>query len=296
MIGLIPEEEVSDRNVSGRLKTLVSRSDSIGSWVAFWTIAAWSLGAFHTFSSPAYYFDYLLENSYELMVDRIMSDLRPFLEGAWDLFLLAIATRWWFGRYRRAVGNEIVILDRLFPLWAPDDWDRVTGSSIVVFLSVGITVVFLLMAASLQILTVYAFLMLLLWSMDLVGNQNLCVNLQKYLNDSRARLPNGYPYLATTNQRRKIAEEYWLEKPQLARVVVLILCTMIVFLLLLSGDAYGFNVPRFVPVFILISMILVNEWIMTKWRAVRTEALAEVREAEERVNREAHGSEGDEDL
>ena len=119
-------------------------------------------------------------------VEAIVQDFGHLIcDAAWPL-CLALVTLIWLLRYKRASRSELEIIlacfSRLVPL---PEWNALHGSSIARSLARGLILVFLLLAALVNHIELYA-IVVFLWAIgDLLGNASIQRNIMLLFRDRR---------------------------------------------------------------------------------------------------------------
>lgn len=267
-------------NVTGRLQDLMGRAHLIAWAISFWVIAQWSLG-FPEALADFSVFD--LGFSWDSARDtarNLFAAATQFAIAKWPYILLAVATYWWFTNYRNAVENEIGIVDGLFHASRkPKRWQKVSDRTLFNVLSVLIVLTFLALAAALSRLEIYVTIVLGLWLQDTLGNASIRRNLRRYLDDETYHLPEDHPDAEFFRRKREIARDYWLERPHLERIALLIFLTVIVMMTAISDRVFEFPLPAIVPTGLMSAIILGNELTMKSWRLTRDADLLEAETA-----------------
>ncbi|MEL7116635.1 MAG: hypothetical protein AAGP08_13810 [Pseudomonadota bacterium] len=209
-------------------------------------------------------------------------DILAAILGAPSVVLLWALVYRWFRNYRNAVGNELSILESVYtPDRSPHDWDSVWGRITVPILSVGFSIGFLAMAWFSDSILIFCFFMFALYAQDLIGNSILKRNLRRYFADPRFDPNPADPSVEFVRGRRAVAIEYWIDRPQVERVAVMLLATNLIivfaatnFFDLLGGDVADIQSWEFHLAAVLIAVVIIgNEFIMIAWRRVRDRAL-----------------------
>ncbi|MBN8631652.1 MAG: hypothetical protein J0L76_12430 [Rhodobacterales bacterium] len=209
-----------------------------------------------------------------------------FLLDQWPGIILAFALYFWFWSYRTHTQNEIEILDTLYPEGrSPSDWDKITNKRIVRYLAVGIVLVFMLLAALLQHPSLFALIMLALSCQDIIGNEILRDNLRRTFSDFDCNLPPDDPRCELYNGRQLAARHYWLDRPQLLRIAIMMIATVAILAFSLlplsfaaqtSGFGLTMSLTATLTVLALACIIVANEFVMRRWRAARDDELLSV--------------------
>ncbi len=210
----------------------------------------------------------------EIADASFFSNLGNFLSSQWLLVIFAVFVFAWYLLYKIAVKNETEILVRLYSQFnPPQGWEDLIGQKWVPLLSVGITVAFLGMAWFIDDVTKFCLIMLLLNLMDVRGNNLMRQNLTRHFEDEKY-IPHPEdlhkPFIM---RRREVARDYWIWKPQIERITIMIFFTLLAFTLASSEDVFGFDSWDWLPYLVIILTIIGNEYVMGKWRTERDNAL-----------------------
>ncbi len=200
-----------------------------------------------------------------------------FLIDKWLLLAVSFFIFIWFLLYRRAARNETDILVALYSrINPPPDWERTIGRKWVPVLSIGITCAFLVMAWFVDKIEILCIVMLFLNVMDTTGNNLVRRNLVQHFRNPDFVPPDSDDEKQFIMQRRKIAEDYWVWKPQIERIGLMMIGVFIAFLLATSDRVFGLRVWEELPYAVLILIIVANEITMGRWRIERDTRLEEV--------------------
>jgi len=199
---------------------------------------------------------------------------------AWPL-CLALVTLIWLLRYKTANRNELEIIvgcfSRLVPL---PEWNALHGSKIVRWLARGLILIFLLLAALVNQIELYA-IVVYLWAIgDLLGNASIQRNIMLLFRDKRYDPPPDDPTRDLILRRRAVAESYWIGRPQLVRITIML--AVVSCAIMLTGSILTAELPhkREIAYVIIMGAILVNTTIMAAWRQSRDADLANINEDE----------------
>ena len=204
--------------------------------------------------------------------------------------LLALYTFVWYFLYKRAVKNEMEVLIGLYSRFnPPHDWENIVGRHWIPFLSVGLTITFLGLAWFIDKIEVYCLLVLVLNVLDIRGNTVVRKNLVEHFRDERFLPRDDDLHKEFILGRRKIADEYWVQRPQLERIGAIMIATAGALLLALSQPLFSIEIWRGAPYLLMVVAITCNEVTMSRWRAARDRALNDIEEAEETANRARTG-------
>lgn len=268
-----------DKRVVNRLRRASNLSDWLISTGLFALVAQWALGYPGVFDG----FD-LDDFDHSLLIFAAANYW--FLLEQWPGIILAFALYFWLWSYRFHTLNEMDILDGLYPEGqSPTDWDKVTNKRYVKVLAVGIVVVFILLAALLQYPSLFALAMLALSCQDIFGNEIMRENLRRIFSEFDCDLPADDPRCALHLGRQAAARQYWLERPHLLRIAVMMVATVLVLALTVLPGSFPDQFAsvgltdarvRIIATLALVAIILVNELVMHRWRAARDEELLAV--------------------
>ena len=275
-----PKLDPRDKRVVNRLRRASNLSDWLISTGLFTLVAQWALG-------------YNAEISKAFNPSDIVGSLRCIIDASyqfvlmeWSGLTLALALYFWFWSYRTHTSNEMDILDGLYPEGqAPANWDKVTNKRFIHVLAVGIVVVFMLLAALLKQPPLFALIMLVLSCQDIFANEILRDNLRRIFSEFRCDLPEDDPRCALHAGRQVAARHYWLDRPQLLRIALMMSATVLVLALTqlpASFPAQSMNIGltddrmKVIAALLLAGIIIGNELVMRAWRKVRDEELLTV--------------------
>jgi hypothetical protein len=221
-------------------------------------------------------------------VDRgFWLDTLSLFEEQWIVILLALFTYIWYYRYNNAVKNEMDIVMRTYSGFnPPSNWESVVGMRWVPFLSVGLTLVFLALAWSIDHLPLYCLFVVLMNVMDMRGNAMVRANLIAHFADARFVPPDTDQHRDFIMRRREVAAKYWIARPHLERIGLLMVAIMVAFLAYFSGEIFGLYLPKEVPYLVVMAAIIANEATMFRWRGIRDRALDDIERAQEEANRQ----------
>lgn len=265
-----------EQRIVNRLRRALGLSDWIISTGFFGTVAQWAL------EYPRYLgrFDVLALNF--TLVD-VLRATRDFAVDKWAGIVLALVLYFWFRSYRHHASKEIGIIETLYPAeQQPHDWDRITNRRFIHFLAVGIVVAFMLMAALLNRPGFFAMVMVCMWCQDLFGNEIVRDNLRRIFVEHPLELPENDPRLPLFAARQTAARQYWLERPQLRRILAAMVLTVLALALAVLGqteapvpDTAGSDRKAIhtAVTLLLAGIILTNEVVVRRWRRERDDRL-----------------------
>ncbi len=213
-------------------------------------------------------------NLSEITDPSFLTNLLNFLNSQWLLLTFALFVFIWYLLYKIAVKNETEILVRLYSQFnPPQGWEELLGQKWVPVLSVGITLAFLAMAWFIDDIMKFCLIMLLLNLMDVRGNNLMRQNLTLHFENKKHIPLDSDLHKAFIMRRREVAKEYWIWKPQIERITIMIIFTLVAFTLASSELTFGFKVWPWVPYLIIIFTIIGNEYTMGIWRSQRDQEL-----------------------
>jgi hypothetical protein len=209
--------------------------------------------------------------------------------------ILAAAILLWFNTYRTSALKEIRILRSLFNDYKiPTNWYELHAPRWIKVVPYLFFAVFFAMAFFVDEPRVVGALMIFLFVLDMSGNKLVQRNLNRYLRDPNYE-PEG-PFRQTIGERRKAAEHYWLELPQIERILLWSLITLcawqISFLNKISIGSRtidlgytvgGASVAEHISYGLLTIVILGNELVMRRWRAERSREIARANRKERHI-------------
>jgi len=225
--------------------------------------------------------------------EAFWSKVIPYARGKGNVMLLSIATLVWYLRYSHAVRHEMDVLVRFYSKFnPPENWQSVIGSQWVPMLAIGLTAAFITLAYFVDRLELYCIVMLLINVMDIRGNSMIRRNLTEHFADSRYLPLEGDFYRPFISRRRGVATEYWIYRPQIERIGLMMIATMTAFLLLFAKHEFEFAsdgaknvVTVWLPYLIVIAVIVSNEITMRRWRRARDQDLRAIERDEEEAER-----------
>ncbi|MFO1241632.1 MAG: hypothetical protein U1E36_00270 [Rickettsiales bacterium] len=199
---------------------------------------------------------------------------------------LAGFTFLWYFLYKQAVHKEIGIAANLFSRFnPPHDWKKMIGYEWVPFISIGLTVAFIGLAWYVDKIQVYILIVLITNVIDIRGNSVVRQTLIHHFADP-AYLPlEADLHKEFIMRRRAVAEEYWIKKPQLERIGLMIIGNVAAFVALFSEQIFGVALPIQIPYAMVVFVIAANEIIMFRWRKERDKAINKIEDDEEEANR-----------
>lgn len=213
--------------------------------------------------------------------------LKDFFQEKWVEALFALFILLWFFLYRVAVKAEMDVLVKLYSrINPPHDWERTVGRRMIPLLSLGLTLAFLGLALTMDRLELFCIIMLLLNVQDAYGNNLLRKNLLRHFYDKKYTPHATDLHAPFILARREIALDYWVWRPQLERIGLMMIGVIIAFLSVISEQAFGIAIWDKLPYFIIMVVIFANEVTMGQWRIARDIRLEEVETQQEEHERE----------
>lgn len=199
---------------------------------------------------------------------------------AWPL-CLALVTLIWLLRYKTASRNELEIIVSCFSrLVSLPEWSALHGSKIARWLARGLILIFLALAALVKHIELYA-IIVYLWAIgDLLGNASIQRNIMLLFRDKRYDPPPDDPTRDLILRRRAVAESYWIGRPQLVRITILL--AVVGCAIMLTGSILTAEIPhkREIAYIIIMIAILVNTTAMAVWRRSRDDDLGNINDDE----------------
>lgn len=198
------------------------------------------------------------------------SGLLRIFQDRWSDILFYSFVWIWYWQYDSSATKEIEILGTLYSDdRAPSDWDKVTGGRLVPFLSIGITASFifiLLVSDNLQLLSAAV---LLLLCQDAIGNSMLRRNILEHFYNPLLQPDVADPLREVILERRKVALEYWVWRPHLARIGLMMAATALLSTASTLREVGGYALDDSLFRLVFALMILCNEFTIAGWRIAR---------------------------
>jgi hypothetical protein len=270
-------------DVKGRLDRYIGLSNAIVSFGLFSVLLAIKLDLPGYVGSDAISMTDVVRLDVKDKLPGFLSGLSRLLQERWFDLIFAGFVVLWFYAYRSAAASEAQLLSTFYaddnP---PKDWDRISGGKIVPFVAVGITVAFLLLAWFIDDILLFCAVMLFLLAQDAFGNNIVRRNILQHYYDTEFALRDDDPMRPRLKARRDIALSYWVWRPQLTRISLMMCATSLVAAVDIWGRAAGIDLGDKLLRLGLIGVIAANESTMVLWRLSRDEALA-VAEAERKA-------------
>jgi len=190
-----------------------------------------------------------------------------------ETFLAVVTYLWWY-QFNTAVKNEKkLIADTYTKMNIRKRVGSIIGYRLIPYIGVGATLTFLLLAFFIDNLPMYCVFMIMLNMIDIWGNNTVRTNMTEDFWKKKFAPPEGDPHRAYVVRRAEVLEEYWIKKPQLQRIGLMMICASSALIVSFSEQVAGVYVPVTLPYLIVITCILVNGHVMRSWRKVRDDAL-----------------------
>ncbi|WP_322865237.1 hypothetical protein U5922_002910 [Aquicoccus sp. G2-2] len=215
-----------------------------------------------------------------------------FLSEKWAELVFSLFILLWFFLYRTAVKSEMTILVTLYSrINPPHDWERTLGQRFIPLVSVGLTFAFFGLALTVDHVELFCVIMLLLSVQDALGNNILRRNLLRHFLDKRYNPHPSDLHAPFIQRRREVALDYWVWRPQIERIGLMMIGTLIAFLTAASAKLYGIRVWPNTAQFIIMGIILTNEIVMGSWRVSRDRKLEQIEADQEDHERQMSATE-----
>lgn len=200
---------------------------------------------------------------------------------------LAAFTFLWYFLYKQAVHKEIGITASLFSRFnPPHDWKKLIGYEWIPLISIGLTAGFIGLAWYVDKLQVYILIVLITNVIDIRGNSVVRQSLIAHFADPAYKPLDEDLHKEFIMRRRAVAEEYWIKKPHLERIGLMMIGNVAAFTVLFSEQIFGMKLPVQLAYGIVIAVIVANEITMFRWRKERDLAINRIEDDEESANRE----------
>lgn len=180
--------------------------------------------------------------------------------------LLAVLTVGWHNAYLRHVKNETKIVESCFEEDQKPEWDEVSGAKFAPFIGAWLFLAFTGLCVLVGHVKWYALVAILLNLGDFAGNEFTKNNLLKAFRSKQFRTKD-----RVLLARRQIALEYWSEKWQFTRILMMFLLNVLA--LSVATDLFAIHFPDIAAYALVTIGIVVNEYIITNWRIERDQAL-----------------------
>jgi hypothetical protein len=209
--------------------------------------------------------------------------------------ILAAAILFWFYTYKSWALKEIRIFRSLFnDHKIPTNWYELHAPRWIKVVPYLFFLVFFIMAFFVDEPRVVGGTMILLFVLDMSGKKLIQRNLKRYFGDKNYE-PEGH-FRQTIGERRKAAERYWFDLPQLERIFLCLLVTIcawqISFLDKISVGSWSMNlgykiglasVSEHIAYVLLALVIFGNELVMRFWRSERSREIARANRIERHI-------------
>lgn len=143
----------------------------------------------------------------------------------------------------------------------------------------------MLLAALLGHPALFALIMIALSCQDIFGNEILRDNLRRIFAEFRCDVPEDDPRCALHAGRQTAARHYWLDRPQLLRIVLMMSATVLVLAFTQLSASFPVQLEsvgltgaraQVIATLSLAVIIVANELVMRNWRRVRDDELLTV--------------------
>lgn len=209
--------------------------------------------------------------------------------------ILAAAILFWFYTYKSSALKEIRILRSLFnDHKIPTDWYELQAPRWIKIVPYLFFFVFFLMAFFVDEPRIVGAIMIFLFVLDMSGNKLIQRNLKRYLRDKNYD-PEG-PFKQTIEERRRAAERYWFDMPQIERILLCSVVTLVAWQLSFVDKPsigsfsidFGYEIGRarigeHISYLLLALVILGNELVMRLWRSERSREIARANRKERHI-------------
>jgi hypothetical protein len=244
-------------------------------WVSFGIIFAYKLELFKYFAGSS------LKDAIEDVVLKLArGDIEPikgYVLAHGSETILAIVTYLWWNQFSTAVKNEKKLLfDTYNKMNIRKSIGSIRNYQFLPYISFGTTIVFLLLAFLIDRLDFYCIVVFVLNIIDIWGNSTIRTTLTEDFWKKGFAPPQGDEHRDYIIRRAEVLEEYWIRTPQVERIGCMMIATCCVFVLWFSDQIIGYSVPKIVPYGTIVAAILLNKYIMIRWRRKRDGALVEI--------------------
>jgi hypothetical protein len=253
----------------------LEKSQKPFSLITFGVIALYKLELvkFFVVSSPV---DAFWKTVHDIFYGR-WNDVDNFLTVHGSEAVLALATYLWWEQYNRAVRSERVLLtDPYDKIGIRKRIGSIRGSRLIPFASYGLTITFLLLMYLIDQLPLYCIVVFVLNIVDVWGNNAIRTTLTEDFWKKGFAPPADDPLREFSLRRADVIEEYWIRRPQVQRIGLMMITTSLALCLCFSKELAGFPTPRVIPYLVMVSMILANKYTMHFWRKKRDQALEQI--------------------
>lgn len=228
---------------------------------------------FFVASSPV---DAFKKAVYDVFYGR-WNDLDNFLIAHGIEAVLALTTYLWWLQYNRAARSERLLLAGLYDkMGIRKRIGSIKGFSLIPLAAYGLTITFLLLTYLIDQLPLYCIIVFVLNIVDIWGNNTIRTTLTEDFWKKGFAPPPDDPFREFSLHRADVIEEYWIRRPQLQRIGLMMIATSVAFSLCFSKELAGFSTPRVIPYLVMIGMILANKYTMLSWRKKRDQALDQI--------------------
>jgi hypothetical protein len=185
----------------------------------------------------------------------------PFLSNPPGI-LLAVITVAWHHAYLRHVKNETGIVESCFEKDQKPHWHEVSGAKFAPFIGAWLFLAFSGLCLLVGQIKWYALVAIILNLGDFAGNEFTKNNLLRAFRSKQFRTRS-----KILLGRRQIALEYWSEKWQFTRILMMFMINVLA--VTIAHNLFGVHIPDVVPYALVAIGIVVNEYIITTWRIER---------------------------
>lgn len=274
------------RNVANNLQFWLSTTNFIVAAGLFSVLFEYKFQVLSFFGAPDY-----IEFVRSILGDfpQFLSRCDEFIAANGPALLLFGATFLLYLSYRGAVSNELEIMKRLFSrLNLPADWHTFPNRAMIPVLAILLVLTFVALAWFSDELLVYSVVFSFLHLLDYRGNKTIRVNLKRYFLDSQYAPAKNDPAASFVIERRKVAEDYWIRRPQLSRIVLMFLATMAAFGMTVCARWFDSSLSPNLPYLILVGIVALNWLTMVMWRRPRDAQLDDIDQREFEFERALH--------
>ena len=266
-------------SVEDNLKFYMGWSENLVAVGFFGFIFDWKLGISERFGAAGLKINRILEKDFW--------DILPgFLSDRWPDILFALFIMGWFFLYRAAVKSEMQILVSLYSrINPPHNWEKTIGARLIPLLSIGLTIAFFGLALTVDHLPYFCLIMLVLSMQDAMGNNILRKNIVRHFLKPEFDPHQSDLLSPFIKERRAVALEYWVWKPQIERVSLMMFGTLVAFLIATENSLLGYEIWPYAANIIIMAIIIANEATMSKWRVERDLALEDIEARQDEFER-----------
>jgi len=202
-------------------------------------------------------------SEFSTVMSGVVASALPIVEA----IILGGVTVVWHHTYLKHVKNETNIISSCFESGQKPAWDRVSGAKYAPFIAAWLFVAFSGLCLLIENIRWFALIAILLNLGDFAGNEFTKNNLLREFRSKEFRTRN-----RVLLARRQIALEYWSEKLQFSRILVMFMANVVA--LTLSSSPFGIHIPDLISYVVVTAAILGNEYIINSWRLERDGKLA----------------------